>query len=252
VNSAIKKPRLWKRVIKYSIILLLLITIFIIWTQFYYKADPIALQQFLTQNKDNLTVTEHSQYWEISRSNSTSTTGYIFYPGAKVDSQAYFYKLGTLVNEPNVNIKLFITKPLFHLAVFGINQADAIIENNPNITDWILGGHSLGGAMSCEYAKSNTQTIKTLILLGSYCASDLSATDLKVISIHGSLDGVLSSEEVLNNRKNLPQNNSDFIIDGMNHAQAGNYGNQSGDNSATKPDEAVKEEITSILKKELF
>lgn len=39
----------------------------------------------------------------------------------------------------------------------------------------------------------------------------------------------------------------DFIIDGMNHAQAGNYGEQSGDKTATKTDEEVKNELQDIL-----
>lgn len=239
--------------------LFLLVTItFFVWTRFIYGADKVKLQQFFEQNKNSIIINNHQQYWEIVSKNSTCgtadcvVTGFIFYPGAKIDPQAYFYKLDFLVSGIEGNTKLFITKPPLHLALFGINQADEIIKNNPEIKNWILGGHSLGGAMSCEYAKSHTDKIKILVLLGAYCGSDVSNLDLKVVSIHGSLDGVLPLEKVSDNRKNLPQNNVDFVIDGMNHAQVGNYGEQSGDNIATKFDQVVKDEMTAILKSEII
>jgi len=45
--------------------------------------------------------------------------------------------------------------------------------------------------------------------------------------------------------------NFDHPIEGMNHAQAGNYGNQSGDNPATISDESVKNQIEIIITREL-
>lgn len=245
-------PKLWQRTILVILIIFLLIILsFITWTQFIYVADQATLQQFFTENEDSLTVTEHPTYFDLTSKSNTCTTGncvqsgFIFYPGAKVDPQAYFYKLAFLVSENN--IRLFITKPPLHLAFFGINQADAIINTNPDIKNWTLGGHSLGGAMACEYIKGNSDKINTLILLGSYCASDLSSRNLTVVGIHGSLDGLLDKQKVSDNRSNLPQSNEDYVIEGMNHAQSGNYGAQSGDQNPTKSDADVKTEITSII-----
>jgi len=255
----LNRLKLWKKVILGFGTLFLLVTVtFFVWTRFIYVADKVKLQQFFEQNKNFLIINNHRQYWEIVSKNSTCgttncvATGFIFYPGAKIDPRAYFYKLDFLVNGSESNTKLFITKPPFHLAFFGINQADKIIKNNPEIKNWILGGHSLGGAMSCEYVKSHTGKIKILVLLGAYCGSDMSDLDLKVVSINGSLDGVLPLEKVSNNRKNLPQNNVGFVVDGMNHAQVGNYGDQSGDNFARKSDDVVKKEITAIFKTEII
>lgn len=248
---------IWKKFLLGFISLFLLATLsFLIWTQYIYKADPAQLQEFFDQNQGAVTVTEHSHYWEIlpkdnlCQTPNCTPTGFIFYPGAKVDAQAYFYKLGYLVTKQDKPIQLFIIKPPLHLAIFGINQATEIIENNPEIKQWILGGHSLGGAMACEYVASHTDIIKYFVLLGSHCSNDLSHVDLKVVSIHGSLNGVLEPEKVMSNRKNLPPNNEDFTIEGMNHAQAGNYGEQSGDNTATKADDAVKEEIIALIESE--
>lgn len=257
MNINLGTPKLWKRIILgFGSVLVLAVISFLIWAQFIYTADQTKLEQFFAEHKDSISVNEYPTYFEILPKYNQCTaeecmpTGFIFYPGAKVDSQAYFYKLAFLVTENKA--RLFITKPPLHLAFFGINQANIIVNNNPDIKNWTIGGHSLGGAMACAYAQSNPDKISTLVLLGSYCANNLSALDLKVISIHGSLDGLLNTGKIETTRINLPVNNVDFVITGMNHAQAGNYGAQSGDNVPTKSDQDVQAEITLIITAELL
>lgn len=46
----------------------------------------------------------------------------------------------------------------FNLAVFDVNAADGIREMFPEITDWYIGGHSLGGSMAAAYLE-NTRAI---------------------------------------------------------------------------------------------
>lgn len=89
--------------------------------------------------------------------------------------------------------------------------------------------------------------MKSLILVASYCASDISERDIHVVSLHGSLDGLLDPAKLIENQKNLPIDTQDIMINGMNHAQAGNYGDQKSDNQATLSDEVVKSEIEKIM-----
>jgi Alpha/beta hydrolase family len=247
----LKNLKLWKKILLvFTVLLLLAILGFVIWANMSMKAESVALNKFLESSKDSLVIKENSSYWEISPKNCTPETcsrGVIFYPGAKVDPQVYFYKLGFLAQDQ----KLFITKPPLNLAFFNINQADDVINANPEIQSWTIGGHSLGGAMACEYTRTHAYKVTSLILIGSYCNSDISWTSTKVVSIHGELDGVLTAVKLQENAKNLPKNYVDKPITGMNHAQAGNYGEQSGDTKATKSDEEVKIEIEDILKNEL-
>jgi Alpha/beta hydrolase family len=247
----LKNLKLWKKTLL-GIIALLIIAIlgFVIWASIAAKADFVTLDKFLTSYGDSLTVKSNGSYWEISPKYCTPdkcSKGVIFYPGAKVDPQAYFYKLSFLSQDH----KLFITKPPLNLAFFNINQADDIIANNPEINNWAIGGHSLGGAMACEYARGNPDKLTGLFLVGSYCNSDISKAKLKVISIHGYLDGVLKPEKLKESAKNLPPDYLDFSIAGMNHAQAGNYGEQAGDKPATVSDEEVKNQIQNILQTNL-
>lgn len=255
-----KKLKLWQKFVLAIVSLFILaIVTFLVWASFVSKAESINLETFFDQNKDLIAVSDYPTYWELSPKNNDCSddicrkslnTGIIFYPGAKIDPQAYFYKFDFLTNGKPFKTKLFITKPPLHLALFGINQADEIIKMNPEINTWTIGGHSLGGAMSCEYAKSHPDKITQLLLIGTYCGSSLHETNMKVLSIHGSEDGVLTPEKVAENMKNLPDSVKDFSISGMNHAQAGNYGAQSGDKVATKSDEEVKAEIIEIMKNE--
>ncbi|MES2436556.1 MAG: alpha/beta hydrolase [Patescibacteria group bacterium] len=247
-----KKMKLWRKIVLTLITLLLIAVIsFVIWAKQIYKADQTKLQEFLNTNKDLITVTEHPKYWEIAPNATTSTKGVIYYPGAKVDPQAYFYKLESIVTSTSSPSILFVTKPPLNLAIFSIGQAGKIIDTHPEIKTWTLGGHSMGGAMACEYAKNHAEKFETLLLVGTYCNSDVSSKNFKVVNIHGSLDGVLTPEKLSAYSSNLPTSQRDFPIEGMNHAQAGNYGNQKGDLMPTKSDEDVKKEIEMILNSEV-
>ena len=71
-----------------------------------------------------------------------------------------------------------------------------------------------------------------LVLLASYSTADLTDNDIEVLSLYGSNDGVLNMESYSENFSNLPENTTELVIDGGNHAQFGSYGKQDGDGDA--------------------
>ena len=81
-----------------------------------------------------------------------------------------------------------ITPMPFNLAVFGIGAADGVIAAHPEVTTWAMAGHSLGGSMAAQYVSGNPDAIRGLAFWAAYAATDLSALDLSVVSIYGSLD----------------------------------------------------------------
>ena len=244
-----------KILITFSALLAVVLIAILVFLQQIYRAESDQLAKFYQQNADSLIVTEYSNYWQISPKNTdcadevcvrSRETGFIYYPGALVEPQAYFYKQDFLANDEQRRSNVFITKPPLYLAIFGINQATEIISNNPDIKRWVIGGHSLGGAMACEYAKNHTDRVSTLVMIGAYCSSNISDTNLTVITIHGSEDGILNMEKFTANAVLLPSSATNFTITGMNHAQAGDYGEQKGDNPALVSDEQVKDELKTI------
>ena len=130
-------------------------------------------------------------------------------------------------------------------AMIAPNKAEKAIEKYPNIKSWTIGGHSLGGVVASKFASENDK-IDGLVLLASYPMDDkLKNSDIDVLSIWGSEDGVLDMDNLKESKSELPKDTIYVEIDGGNHAQFGDYGNQKGDNKA-----AISEEEQLIVTKE--
>lgn len=127
-----------------------------------------------------------------------------------------------------------------NLAVLDQAAADGIKAEFPEIGSWYMAGHSLGGAMAAGYIGDHSDAYEGLILLASYATEDLSGTQLAVLSIYGDQDQVLDMEAYEYNRKNLPADFQEVIIEGGCHAYFGTYGMQEGDG---KPAVTQQEQI---------
>ena len=171
-------------------------------------------------------------------------TGFIFYPGGKVEYTAYAPLMRALAD--NGILCVLVEMPL-NLAVLDMNAADGIPEMYPQIDSWYIGGHSLGGSMAASHAAKNASLYDGLVLLASYSTADISSAGLQVISIYGSEDGVLNMEKYAENKDNLPASFEEIIIEGGCHAGFGSYGYQEGDGVAMIAGDAQIEETVHLL-----
>lgn len=168
----------------------------------------------------------------------------IFYPGAKVEDLAYADLLKRIAAE---GVDCYLVHMPCNLAFLGMNKANGIIDAY-NYVHWYLAGHSLGGAMAANYAADNSDKLDGLIFLAAYSTSDLSNSDLKILSIYGSEDKVVNMEKIEQGRELMPNDYEEFRIDGGNHAGFGDYGEQSGDGSASiSGDEQRAQTVTKII-----
>ncbi len=158
-------------------------------------------------------------------------TGFIFYPGGKVEAAAYAPLMQALARE---GVLCVLTEMPLNLAVLDMNAADGVAEKYPQIERWSIGGHSLGGAMAASYAAKHPETVDGLALLAAYSTEKL-PEGLDVVSIYGTQDTVLDREKYAKYRENLPAGTVEAILEGGNHAQFGSYGPQKGDGEATMP-----------------
>jgi hypothetical protein len=161
-------------------------------------------------------------------------TGLILYPGARVDPRSYAPAAYEIAE---AGYFVVIPSTTLNLAVFSPDVADEVIARYPEITHWVIGGHSLGGTMAAQYADTHPDTLEGLVLWAAYppSANVLSDSGLKVLSVYGSLDNDLKNIE---SRKTiLPPGPTYVVIDGGNHAQFGWYGEQPGDRAASIPRE---------------
>lgn len=159
------------------------------------------------------------------------TTGLIFYPGGRVDYRSYAPALWQVAA---AGYEVVLVKVPLNLAVFNAGAAAAAAEAHPQVQSWAVGGHSLGGAMAALYAHGNPENVDGLVLWASYPAgsNDLSNTNLSVASIYGSNDGVAAQDQVESSQTLLPASTRWTVIEGGNHAQFGDYGEQAGDGLA--------------------
>ena len=193
----------------------------------YYRADEGAIAAFAsTENITVSTLDNGSVVFEPQG----ATTGFIFYPGGKVDHNAYQPLMAELARE---GVLCVLVKMPFRLAVLDVNAADGIQEQYPEIEHWYIGGHSLGGSMAASYLSDHADEYEGLVLLGAYSTADLSDTDLDVLSVYGSEDKVMNREKYEENKSNLPTDFSELVIEGGCHAYFGMYGAQDGDGTPT-------------------
>jgi hypothetical protein len=207
------------------ILIYILTPIFVLFGGFLiYTIDDYDLVPYCDDTYQDILINENRH--EITYGESDASIGIIFYQGGKVDEKAYELFLLKLASNDLfiVNVKM-----PFNLAVFGSNRALDVIEKYQDIDTWYLMGHSLGGAMASSFAAQNPNLIEGLILLSAYASSDLSNTELSMLSIYGSNDGVLSMDEVENTKSNNPENTTYYVIEGGNHSGFANYGEQKGD-----------------------
>ena len=120
-----------------------------------------------------------------------------------------------------------------NLAFTGINRADGIRADYPEIESWVIGGHSLGGAMAAEYAKNNEKNLDGLIMFASYPADYKDFVDfpIPILTIIGSRDpGAPKQEEFY---EAIADSANLFVIEGGNHRQYADYSFQNDDGIAT-------------------
>jgi pimeloyl-ACP methyl ester carboxylesterase len=204
---------------------------FFIYVSDYYRADDVAIAAMQSDAaikvQDNLI---------LLSSTTPSDTALIFYPGAKVEAFAYLPILEKI--KQSCGISCILVKMPFNMAIFDVNAADKIMDQFPEIKNWYIGGHSMGGAMASDYASKHQEKVKGLILLGAYIYGDYPSES--ALTVYGTFN--TSVAQKINYTENI------VVIEGGNHAQFGNYGKQMGDPDATISSEEQQDIAVEAIK----
>ena len=232
------KTRKWKFRILVPLFAVLDVVVvsFFLWALNYYHAGETALAAM--QSDDVVSVERTDNGWLFD--GPSEDDALIFYPGAKVEETAYAPLLRSLAEE---KMDVYLIRMPLHLAFFGLNAADSVIEND-TYDRYYLGGHSLGGAMAAVYAAGHEDEIAGEILLAAYPTKK---TSVDTVLIYGSEDGVLNMTRVEKAKDLVTGRYDEYCIDGGSHAQFGDYGVQTGDGEAwITPEEQQKLALKEI------
>lgn len=234
-----------KRILSLLAAILVLETIaVIVYVNTYYHAEEEAIAS-LTEEHNGYTISEEEKNIVFRPDEEVDThVGLIFYPGAKVQYEAYAPLMEHFAEE---GILCVLVKMPGNFAFMNIDAAKGIPEEYPEIESWYIGGHSLGGAVAAIYADKHEEEYDGLILFAAYSSTDLTDTNLKVLSIYGTDDYVLDQKRYVKNFDNLPENTTEVQIEGGCHSYYGDYGMQKGDGTPTITREAQMEETAKDL-----
>ena len=237
-----------KKIIKYTFIGFVSIIIIgvlgmLVWSKTgTYPARMVALSAL--ESTDRVTITQDK--WIVFTPVKETETGLIFYPGGLVEPTAYAPILHIIAEK---GVFTVITPMPLNLAIFNTGAANAVIDAYPQISTWILAGHSLGGASAAIFAENNPTRIDAIALWDSYPAdsADLSDNTISVISIFGTTNYFPNTEN-FNDKKHLLPADTIFIgIEGANHAQFGDYGPQKGDVVASMSLAEQHDQVADIM-----
>jgi len=205
-------------------VVVLIAVVFLVWANIVMQGTRSAALQ--VWRDDRVSVRDAGDSVVMTPTGDANGVGIVFIPGAKVDPYAYMATFRQVVASGTTVV---ITKPTLHLAFFDTRGLSTFEAHAPSVATWAVGGHSLGGVRACQLAPD----ADGLLLLGSYCANDISRSYIDVLSVSGSRDGLSTPAKVDAARHLLPSTATMTEIAGANHADFGAYGDQPGDRTAT-------------------
>jgi pimeloyl-ACP methyl ester carboxylesterase len=197
---------------------------------------------------DRVAVEEHPGHWLFSPKKDARPTALVFCPGGMVDPAAYAplakavaaRGYATYVIKPSPR-----WKPVELRNREGVAMVKALVDGERQVKAWVVGGHSLGGAVAARFAREHPGLLSGLLLCGTTHPRDfdLSKFDRPVTKLYGTNDGVADVEQTLGNAKLLPARTRWVVVEGGNHAQFGWYGPQPGDRPAAISREQQQEAL---------
>jgi pimeloyl-ACP methyl ester carboxylesterase len=210
-----------------------------------------------------VTVTESREAVILLPATVLSTTGLMFYPGGLVDPHAYLPLLSGIAA---AGIPVVLAKAPGNLAVFSPNAGLGLRSAVPGVSGWVVGGHSLGGAMAAWSAHDNPTEWRGVIFLAAWPPDSKSLADWPrpVLSISAELDGLATPADIDTARPLLPAPLTDlaslgtlydmsaggtvlYQIPGGVHAQFGSYGPQAGDGVPSITPEAQRTKTVDFV-----
>ena len=212
---------------------------FLLYASVYYHADETALSALRPDGSVSVSRTDYG-YWFDGPAEDAAL---IFYPGGKVEAEAYAPLLHRLATG---GLDVCLVRMPLRFAFLGKDRASAVMEAH-GYEHWYVGGHSLGGAVAALYAADNAEALDGLVLCAAYPTKPLDPS-LTEVSLVGSEDGVLAHDKLEAGRAFAPPRCREFVLEGGNHALFGSYGPQRGDGEALlTPEEQWDESARDIL-----
>ena len=207
------------------------------WSFVAYRASGDARTALVSD--DRVEVVRGADHWLLAPAEtSPRKAGLVFFPGALVEPAAY----APLLREVALAGYPVLLVELPRRGAFGgadgaevICRARRAMPGVLNVSEWVVAGHSRGGAVAARFVRESGSGVRGLVLVGTSHPRDfsLAGSTLQVTKILGTRDGVAPIEKSEKNRHLIPATSRWVVIEGGNHSQFGSYGFQPWDHFAT-------------------
>jgi pimeloyl-ACP methyl ester carboxylesterase len=230
-------------------VLVLLTGAFLIWADTPLGPMPESLAAM--QSNGQVTVRQLGEWTVFDPLGAAPTLGVIIYPGGRVDWRSYAPQAHAIAAQ---GYRVVIVPMPLNLAVLGSDRAGLVMAALPDTRQWVVGGHSLGGAMAAQFAAHYLtghlpSALKGVFFWASFPdkSASLAALPLKVVSIYATNDGLALPATVEASSDLLPPETRWVAIQGGNHAGFGWYGAQPGDRPATIERTAQQAQVVDAM-----
>lgn len=143
--------------------LVVLVVAMIISAVLFLNTSRHATDEELSALKSDETVQAHSiNNNAICLEAQNAKAGVIFYPGERIQVESYAPLMHELASR---GITCVLEPMPFNIASFRKSAADDVQEALPNIKNWYMAGHSLGGSVATDYANKHADAYNGIILL---------------------------------------------------------------------------------------
>jgi dienelactone hydrolase len=219
--------------------------LFTLWMFYSYESHGVDKSLF---QSNNIVKVENTDNYFLFTPKKEFKNVVVFYSGAMVETEAYVPLCRKIADN---GIQVYLIKMPWRLASKGYNKPKELNLFNDSTKNYILTGHSQGGKMAAQFVYENPKLIDKLILIGTTHPRDISLaqSEIPILKIYGSNDGVADEKAVFENKSKLPKSAKFIRIEGANHAQFGYYGFQLGDDKADiSREKQQKQTLAEILK----
>ena len=248
---------LWRKVRRiWAICGSIALVVFVSWSLIGFRANASATRAM--QGDAQVQVHAGTDSWQFVPVTPLATPHrqLLFFPGGLVDPVAYAPLAHALATEG-----YYVTlMKLPRRGAFGgaddaqvFSNAQNAMKASASTAQWVVAGHSKGGAVAARMANEHPDEMVALVLVGTSHPRDftLGNSGLAITQVLGSRDPIASIERADRNRRNLPADARRIVIDGGNHSQFGEYGFQPGDRFASISRSSQQEQTLAALREVL-
>ena len=151
---------------------------------------------------------------DLDQAGDVKTTGFIFYGDHRVQRESY---LPLMIALSDLGYSVYLPTTFGNIPILNLEGAEYVSRTYTHVKNWYIVAHGKACPVAAKYASSHASKLRGLIFLGGYSKTDLTDTNLRLLSITGTNDTVLDTERFLSAQANDPKDTIYYEINGGNH-----------------------------------